>query len=394
MPEAENIRKLKILYHHRIAAQDGQSVHIKELTAAFKALGHEIIFVGPSLRPKEFGKENRLLALIRRLLPRFAQELLELAYGYRAFAKLKKAYKEHTPDVLYERHNLFLPAGRMLKKQTGIPYLLEVNAPLADERAKHSGLSLKKLGHQSEWDCWKAADMNFPVSQVLGDILVEDGISAQNITAIHNGINHHDFEHMDGDTIRKQFGLQGKIVLGFTGFLREWHRLDRIIKLISKYPAAESPHLLVVGDGPAVPDCKELAEHLGVADRVHFAGFQGREKIPDFLGAMDIALQPAVTDYASPLKVFEYMRANLAIVAPDQPNIREILTHNKTALLFEANNAEASETAIRSLIENKDLRTSLGKAARDEIDSRGYTWAENAKRISKIAYDLIDKGAS
>lgn len=391
MPEVHKMRKLKILYHHRVAAQDGQSVHIRELTDAFKALGHEIIFVGPSLRPKEFGKENRLLALVRTLLPRFAQELLELLYGYRAFRKLKKAYLEHRPDVLYERHNLFLPAGRLLKKQTGIPYLLEVNAPLAAERARHSGLSLQKLGHKSEWDCWQAADMNFPVSQALGDILIADGISAKTITAMHNGINHHDFDTMDGDGIRAQFGLKGKTVLGFTGFLREWHRLDRIIELIAKYPAAESPHLLVVGDGPAVPECKELSEHLGVADRVHFAGFQDREKIPDFLGAMDIALQPAVTDYASPLKVFEYMRASLAIVAPDQPNIREILTHEKTALLFEANNAEAGEMAIRELIENKTLRTNLGKAARKEIDTRGYTWTDNAKRISKIAFDLIDR---
>ena len=139
--------KLKILYHHRVAAQDGQSVHIRELVAAFERQGHEIIFVGPSIRPSALGEENKLLAFVRRALPQFAQEFLELIYGIRAYFKLKKAYKEHQPDFLYERYNLFLPAGSWLKKKTGIPYFVEVNAPLSDERARYSGLSLQAMAN-------------------------------------------------------------------------------------------------------------------------------------------------------------------------------------------------------------------------------------------------------
>jgi len=384
-------RKLKILYHHRVAAQDGQSVHIKELTAAFADLGHELVFIGPSLRPKEFGSENKLLAFVRRILPRFAQELLELLYGYRAYAKLMRAYKDHKPDILYERHNLFLPAGRLLKKRTSIPYLLEVNAPLAEERAKHSGLSLKALGAKTEADCWRAADMNFPVSDILANHLRKAGVEEHHIQVLHNGINHKDYEEANGKEIRRAYNLDGKIVLGFTGFLRDWHRLDNIIQMIAKYEEEKSPHLLVVGDGPAVSACKALAAELGIENRVHFAGFQPREAIPHFLAAMDIALQPAVTAYASPLKVFEYMRAGLAIAAPDQPNIREILKDGSTALLFDPENPDAREKAIQRLIEDTALRKNLGTAACAEIDRGQYTWRANAERIAAIAAELLER---
>ncbi|MBV1901362.1 MAG: glycosyltransferase family 4 protein [Kordiimonadaceae bacterium] len=382
-------KKLKILYHHRVAAQDGQSVHITELTNSFRALGHELIFVGPTLQPKEFGQQNKFLAFIRKILPGFAQELLELAYGYRAYRKLAAAYRQHQPDILYERHNLFLPAGKILKEKTGIPYLLEVNAPLAEERAEHSGLHLKALAVKLEVATWQAADMTFPVTNVLADKLRTKGVQDDAITILHNGINHADYEGVDQQKIRQKFGLEGKVVLGFTGFLREWHKLDRIISLLAKFDPTDSPHLLVVGDGPAVESCQQLARQLNVQDRIHFAGFAKRAEIFEYLTAMDIALQPAVTAYASPLKLFEYMRSELAIVAPDQPNIREILTDGENALLFNPAKPEAAEEQILRLIQDPALRKKLGSAAQRSINTHTYTWLDNAKRISQIAESLL-----
>jgi glycosyltransferase involved in cell wall biosynthesis len=382
-------KKLKILYHHRVAAQDGQSVHIKELTAAFKALGHDLIFVGPSLRPKEFGEESGLLALVRKVLPQFIQELLELAYGYRAYRKLLHAYKTHRPDILYERHNLFLPAGSKLKAKTGIPFLLEVNAPLTEERSKYSGLQLKSFAGNMEAATWRAADMTFPVSNVLAETLRLAGVKDANITVMHNGINVHDYSQIDTKKIRKQYGLGNRIVLGFTGFLREWHRLDHVISMIANFPAETSPHLLVVGEGPAVETCAQLASSLGISERVHFAGFRTRSEIPEHLAAMDIALQPAVTDYASPLKIFEYMQSSLAIIAPDQPNIREILSHRKNALLFDPQDFAAAEDEILQLVGDTALRKRLGSAAKATIKASGYTWFDNAARITAIAEKML-----
>ncbi len=389
-----DVKKLKILYHHRVAAQDGQSVHIRELVAAFERLGHDIIFVGPSIRPTDLGEENQLLAFARRILPRFVLELLELAYGVRVYFKLLAAYKRHKPDFLYERYNLFLPAGTWLKRKTGIPYFVEVNAPLSDERAKYSGLHLQRLARYFERMTFQNADRLFPVSGALADIICTMGAPRTNITVLHNGITPSEYESADGSAIRAEFGLENKIVLGFVGFVREWHRLDRIIQILKHHGTNPDLHLLVVGEGPAIEDCVRLAESLGVSDRVHCVGFKGRDAIPDHLAAMDIALQPAVTSYASPLKLFEYLVARLATIGPDQPNIREILTHRKTGMLFDPKNFEEAEKAIIELSQDKDLRDRLGKAGHELIDSQKYTWAHNAEEITSLAAKALSNKTS
>jgi len=378
---------VKILYHHRVAAQDGQSVHIMELIHAFKELGHEVKIVGPSLRPKEFGGENKALALFRRLMPGFASEFLEYLYAIRAYRKLLKAYHEFQPDFLYERHNLFLPSGMWLAKKTGIPHFLEVNAPLAAERAKYSGLSLKGFATRLEHQTWCAATHALPVTEVLADILTDAGACRDRITVLHNGIDKVVYENLDGTTVRNRYGLGDNVVLGFTGFVREWHRLDQMIRLIASYDGADAPHMLIVGDGPAIPECRALAKALEVEERVHFAGFVSRADVPAHLAAMDIALQPAVTAYASPLKLFEYMAAGLAVVAPAQPNILEILEDRVDSLLFTPDDYEQTKGLIQELIADKKLRHILGTAAKAKIDSRGYTWRRNAERITAMAKD-------
>ena len=56
---------MRILYSHRIQSRDGQSVHVEELIAALRALGHEVLVVGPGFYENaEFGGESGLVAAI------------------------------------------------------------------------------------------------------------------------------------------------------------------------------------------------------------------------------------------------------------------------------------------------------------------------------------------
>jgi glycosyltransferase involved in cell wall biosynthesis len=119
------------------------------------------------------------------------------------------------------------------------------------------------------------------------------------------------------------------------------------------------------------------------------------EAVPEHVATFDIALQPKVTAYASPLKIFDYMAAGCAIIAPDQPNIREILEHERTALLFDpdapAGAANSAWQAIRRLAEDPGLRRRLAQAARAELEARDYTWRGNAARV--VAYAGISASA-
>ncbi|MGH7090269.1 MAG: glycosyltransferase family 4 protein, partial [Stellaceae bacterium] len=309
-------------------------------------------------------------------------ELMELAYNLAEFPRLWRAYRRERPAALYERYNLFLVAGACLRRLTGIPLLLEVNAPLVEERSRFGGLANRRLAAWVERATWRSADQVLPVTEVLAGHVRAAGIDPRRITVLQNGVGPEFLGgNPDPERIRARYRLEGKTVLGFTGFVREWHGLDRVIDLIADSDPSLRLHLLIVGEGPARRSLEARAAELGISERVTMAGVVPREEVPEYVTAYDIALQPHVVPYASPLKLFEYMALSRAIVAPASPNIREVLVHEETALLFDVADQAAFTAAIRRLVYNPALRQRLGRSARAAIDAQGLTWQRNAERI-------------
>ena len=174
--------------------------------------------------------------------------------------------------------------------------------------------------------------------------------------------------------------------------MRDWHGLDTVIRAIAAWRGRPRLSLVVVGEGPARPELERLAAELGVSERVRFTGLAHRSAVPRLIAGFDIALQPAAVSYACPLKVVEYMAAGRAIVAPDQPNLRELLDDGRTGLLFDANRQPAGQAMweqIVRLAHDPVLRVRIGRAARDEISARDLTWAGNARRIASLARTLM-----
>ena len=373
---------MKILYSHRIQSHDGQGVHLESLVTALRAAGHDVLVVGPPAYAKAgLGKESGGIARIRRLLPGFAAELAELAYTIPGYLRLARAARSFRPDVLYERANLFYLAGAMLARRRRLPFLLEVNSPLAQERAAFGQLRLRRLARWSEHRVWRRADRVLPVTEVLAELIAAAGVARDRITVVPNGI---DLAAFPPDLDGRAAG-RAEIVLGFVGFVRDWHGLDAVLRSIAASRDGPRIALQVVGEGPALPGLARLAVELGIEGQVHFTGLAERDRIPGLVAGFDIALQPAAVGYASPLKVFEYMAAGRAIVAPDQPNIREVLAHERTALLFPPGDAAAMWAAVARLAGDAALRGTLGAAARAEAIRRDFTWAGNARRVVEMA---------
>lgn len=365
---------MRILYSHRIQSRDGQSVHVEELVAAFRALGHEVRVAGPGFYAESgFGGESRRVAALRRALPGALAEAAELAYNLPAYRRLAAAAQQMQPELIYERYNLFYLAGAALARRRGVPYFLEVNAPLAEERTRHGGLRLRRLAARAEAAVWRSADCVLAVTEVLKGRIVAAGVDPERVRVVPNGVV---LERFPARPPRPP----GPLVLGFIGFVRDWHGLDAVIRGLAAHPD-RTLRFVVVGDGPARQGLVSLAAELGVAGQVEFAGLVAHEQVPEAVAGFDIALQPRVVDYASPLKIFDYMAAGRAIAAPDQPNIREVLTDGATALLFDPARPEAMWQAIARLIADEGLRARLGAAAREVLERRDYTWCGNAARI-------------
>src|SRR5882724_7747886 len=379
---------MKILYHHRVASRDGQFVHIESIIGALRKRHHQVVLVGPAAAVDAgSGQTSSLVSLLKRLLPKPAYEFLELAYGLLDYIRVAREFMRIVPDVLYERYNLHTLACTLLRRRHAIPFLLEVNAPLVAERCKYGGLGWPSLAAWSEGLIWRSADAILTVTRVLADEIEAKGVAANRIWVVPNAIDLDAYQNLpDIEVAKERIGLAGRRVLGFVGFVRDWHGLDRVIAWLGQRTAPEVV-LLIVGDGPAVTQLTCEAVRRGVDNQLFVTGALPHDEIPAYIASFDLALQPAVVPYASPLKMFEYMAMGRPIIAPDTPNIREILTHGHDAWLAKS---EEVPDAIDCLLSDEPLRLRLGREARRTIERHGLTWDRNAMRIEEIVGKIME----
>lgn len=380
---------MNILYHHRTRAEDAQGIHIRALCEAFRELGHTVLVVGPvdpgGPRPPspELPAAKAGTHLLGFRVPHWLYELLAIGYNLPDSLVLLYHLLRYRPRLVYERYALFNVSGRLVSALFRVPFVLEVNAPLSLELKQHGGLAFERTARRVEdWSC-RRATRTVVVSAAMADIFAERGVPRERLMVIPNGVDRRQFHpQVDGKAVRRRLGLDDRLVVGFVGWVRPWHGVDKLIEAIALLPdLAGDVALLIVGDGPALPGLKEQARALGVAARVIFTGPVAQTEVPAFLAAMDVAVQPDVTPYASPIKLFEYLAMGKAIIAPRRRNIEEVVADGRHALLFAPGEARELAAAIARLHRSPELRRQLATAALDLFEDRKYYWEANARRV-------------
>ena len=383
---------MKILYHHRTRAEDAQGIHIQEIVNAFRKLGHQVEVVG-IIAPEENAKQqdnSLLISSFAARVPQWLYELFEILYNFYGFYLLQKKVRVFHPDCIYERYALYNFSGILASKLYKIPLLLEVNSPLSYEKSKYSKLFLAGVARRLErWICsraYKTIVVSTPMKNILKDI----GVPDDKMVVISNGINPDYFNpEIDGSLVRKKFGLEDKIVLGFVGWFRKWHGLEELLRSYVNYKMAKKNiHILLVGDGPAYNDLVDFAKANNILDTgVTFTGPISRNEIPKYISAFDLTLQPDVTDYASPIKMFEYMGMGKGVIAPNKENIREIVKEGYEAL-FQPGNFNDMAKVILKYSRSKEKVINLGKQAIKIMMEHKYYWLENAKKSIALLPDI------
>jgi glycosyltransferase involved in cell wall biosynthesis len=381
---------MRILYHHRTQAEDAQGIHIHEMAKAFRELGHEVEMAAlvqsenETAQPARASKWKRLAALA----PAWFYELLSLGYNLVGYRKLARAIKRNRPDLIYERYALNTFCGIWASRRFGIPLALEVNAPLRQEQEKLGKLAFKRLARFSErWICSQST-RTLVVSGVLRDVLREQGVPLEHMTVMPNAIDPRQFHpNVSGAAIRARYRLDGKIVIGFVGWFRKWHGLEMLLEAVHEARWHErNVRLLLVGEGPAEEELKQCARMHALDSAVIFTGAIAREKIPEHIAAMDICVQPKAPEYACPMKIFEYLGMGKCVVAPDQPNIREILRAGENGILFQPNDKAHLRARLEPLLHEAAQRERLAARGRQSISERGFTWQDNARRALALIF--------
>jgi glycosyltransferase involved in cell wall biosynthesis len=386
---------MRIIYHHRTRSTDAQRIHITEMVRALKELGHEVEVV--SLVPLNVGKDDpkrdaskaSWQTLVRRLP--FGYEFVQLAYNLVGLPMLFSKTRRARANLVYERYALFNFSGVVTARLLGLPLILEVNSPLAMEQFRDKEIRLYKLARWAERTICRAASQVIVVSTPLGRILEENKVPAAKIEVMSNGVALEDFKPRPASPqLRARLGLEGFTVVGFVGWFRNWHGLDLLLEAFHKSNlASHAVKLLLIGDGPAMPDLKSYVEKHQLGESVLFTGPVKHAEVPDYLDLVDIAVQPAAIEYCSPMKILEYMALGKCIVAPRQENVQELLKEGEEAQFFKPWDAQSMTEALTAIVLNPEKARSMGRKAREAIDERGYLWSSNARRVTAMAEEMI-----
>jgi glycosyltransferase involved in cell wall biosynthesis len=222
-------------------------------------------------------------------------------------------------------------------------------------------------------------------SSISSDGLVGCGVEPNKIRAIHNGFNPALFEDaLSRAEARRRLGLpvDGKIAC-YAGRMDRRKGIGSLLELAQRTP--EITYWLI---GKSQQDregwvARWVAEQ-GVTN-VRRIPWMTEESLVEYLWAADALLIPPTAQplhrYGKtvlPMKLFKYLAAGRPILAPELPDTEDVL-NDRNAVLVAPDELEAAADAVRRIVDDAALSTSLATQAR--TDARDLTWEARARRI-------------
>jgi len=193
---------------------------------------------------------------------------------------------------------------------------------------------------------------------VAARIRAELRVGGRRVSTIYNGIPSVEPEAASSDA-----RVLPGTVLGVGRLARE-KGFDLLIEAMQDLPGRR---LLLVGDGPERASLEALASSLGLGERVRFAGWVPEPWASRF--RPDILVVPSRFE-AMPLVVLEAMRAGVPVVATRVGGTPEVVVDNVTGLLAERESPTSLAVAITSLLEDRQRREEMARAAKVRLGER------------------------
>jgi glycosyltransferase involved in cell wall biosynthesis len=309
------------------------------------------------------------------------------------------------PAFVYQRYSLNNYAGLRISRHYRVPLVIEYNGSEI-WMGRHWGRPLKyeRLSERIEQLNLSSANLVVVVSHAMRNEVVRRGVDPASILVNPNGVDPERYRPgIDGSAVRERHGLRQFVVVGFIGTFGPWHGADVLarafVKLVKHHPALTSTvRLLMIGDGAGMAAVRRILMEGAAMGMAAFTGLVPQEEGPGYLAACDVLSSPHVSNpdgtpfFGSPTKLFEYMAMGKGIVASNLGQIGEVLDHGRTAWLVRPGDVDALADGLKRLIDDPDLRDTIGAAARREVVTR-YTWREHTRRTIERLQEVVADSA-
>jgi glycosyltransferase involved in cell wall biosynthesis len=184
-------------------------------------------------------------------------------------------------------------------------------------------------------------------------------IDAGRLDYIANGVDSEKYATAPDPSLVPGFAkAPGELVVGTVAPLRPEKNLLRLVRVFTSLPRDLDARLLLVGEGKERGALMTLARDLGVADRLHLAGYVAKpERV---LGLMDVFALSSDTEQM-PNAVLQAMAAGLPVASTDVGDVRAITAPENHPYVTPLGDDAALARAIASLLRDPSLRRSLGR---------------------------------
>lgn len=185
----------------------------------------------------------------------------------------------------------------------------------------------------------------------------------------------------------------GPLLLCF-GAIRKYKGVDVAIRTLAELKKNKpDARLLIagsVGSDVNMDDYAQLAQELGIKDSIHIIpGYIPNDDVMELYRASDIALMPYKMVYHSgPL--FLAWRNKIPVAASNVGGLREMVDHEKSGLLFPADDAAAAAAACIKILSDTNLVDTMIKNG-SEIENQRRSWVASAEKTYNIYMKLIER---
>jgi glycosyltransferase involved in cell wall biosynthesis len=285
------------------------------------------------------------------------------------------------PDVIYtsqQRHDVHL--GLLLSRLLRVPHVIALHYPVGPWLGQRTLARIRQ------------SQRLVAVSDYVRQTAIEHGADPDAIRVVHNSLDISPFLEAAGDSpVRRELGIPdaAPLIASLGRLDPDKGHIDLLRAMARLHTRLPDARLLICGQPFTRADfeahLRAEAEHLGVAERVVFAGF--RRDIPQILAESDLFCLPSRAE-AFGMVYLEAMAAALPVVAYHSGGIPEIVVHEETGLLAEQNDVETLASYLECLLTDRKRAQRMGAAGRERVRTRFVpaVWAPHwAKTVREMA---------
>lgn len=279
-------------------------------------------------------------------------------------------------------------------RQLGVPSIYEVRGLWEVTQSSRDSSYVETLHFRHslklETQACLEADRVIAITQALRDELVQRGIPAEKISVVPNGVDTARFHPaVRDDALAARLGIPNDaVVIGYVGSILDYEGIDDLLHATRiMIDRGLNVVVLIVGDGAAYKQCRDLSSALGLDPHVIFTGRVPHAEVESYYSLIDIAPFPRkplpVCEMVSPLKPFEAMAMAKCVVVSSVAALAEIVGDRPIGLVHEKGNIKSLAEVLERACLDKELREALGRESRRFVVEE-RDWSILAGRVLDI----------